>query len=71
MSQLDENRNAGQPARRFHLDKSRAALGGVCSGIAQYAGWDVTLVRLGFVLGTLLGFGSLFLVYLIIWVIAD
>jgi len=34
-------------------------------------GWDVTLVRLGFVAGTLIGFGSLIIVYLAIGLVAD
>lgn len=71
MSQLDHDRRGPSDVRRFGLDRQRAALAGVCSGIADYLGWDVILVRLGFVLGTLLGFGSLILVYLIIWAIAD
>ena len=60
------------PARRgFHLDKANAKFMGVCSGIADSFGWDVTLVRVGFVAGTLLGFGSLLIVYLAIGLLAD
>lgn len=60
------------PARRgFHLDKANAKLMGVCSGIADSFGWDATLVRAGFVIGTLIGFGSLILVYLAIGLLAD
>lgn len=43
-------------------------LAGVCAGIARYFGLDVTLVRLGWVLFTLLG-GSGMLAYLIAWAI--
>ena len=61
-----------KPARRgFHLDKANAKFMGVCSGIADSFGWDVTLVRVGFVAGTLLGFGSLLIVYLAIGLLAD
>ena len=59
------------PRRGFHLDKANAKLMGVCSGIADSFGWDVTLVRVGFVVGTLVGFGSLILVYLAIGLLAD
>ena len=60
------------PARRgFHLYKVNAKFMGVCSGIADSFGWDVTLVRVGFVAGTLLGFGSLNVVYLAIGLLAD
>ncbi len=55
----------------FRLNKLDGKVMGVCSGIADYANVDVTLVRVGFVLGTLLGFGSLILVYLAIGLIAD
>ena len=44
-------------------------VGGVCSGIADYAGLDVTLVRLIVVLGTIFGLGSFLLIYLIGWVL--
>jgi len=36
-----------------------------------YFGFDVTLIRIAWVAGTLLGFGSLVLVYLLIALIAD
>lgn len=44
-------------------------LGGVCAGIAEYAGIDVTLVRLIVVLGTLFGFGSFAVAYVIAWIL--
>ena len=44
-------------------------LGGVCSGLADYLGLDVTLVRLLTVIGTVLGLGTLVLVYLVAWVL--
>ena len=60
------------PARRgFHLDKANAKFMGVCSGIADSFGWDVTVVRVGFVVGTLVGVGSLLIVYLAIGLLAD
>ena len=59
------------PRRGFQLDKANAKFMGVCSGIADYFGWDVTLVRIGFVAGTLIGFGSLLILYLAIGLLAD
>ena len=61
------------PTRRrgFYLDKANAKFMGVCSGIADSFGWDVTLVRIGFVAGTLIGFGSLLILYLAIGLLAD
>lgn len=55
----------------FRLCKDRAKFMGVCAGMADYFGWDVTLIRVGWVVGTLLGFGSLILIYLAIGLIAD
>jgi phage shock protein C len=70
VSSLDRSRTAA-PARGFRLGKSNAKLMGVCSGIADFTGWDVTLIRVAWVLGTVLGVGSLILVYLAIGLIAD
>ncbi|MGB3739449.1 MAG: PspC domain-containing protein [Pontixanthobacter sp.] len=55
----------------FRLDRPNGKLWGVCSGIARHFDIDVTIVRIAFVLGTLLGFGSLILVYLAIGLIAN
>ena len=71
MSQLDTDRHASRPAREFRLDKQRAQIGGVCAGIANTFGWDVTMVRIAWALSTIFLAGSLLLVYLIIWAIAD
>ena len=57
--------------RAFRLNKAQGKVMGVAAGIADYFGLDVTLVRIAWVLGTLLGFGSLILVYLAIGLIAD
>jgi phage shock protein C len=43
------------PRTRFYLDKQNAKWSGVCAGIADYTGMDVTLVRIGVVLLTVLG----------------
>lgn len=40
---------------KFYLDKQNAKFLGVCAGIADYMGWDVTWVRVGTVLVTLFG----------------
>lgn len=44
-------------------------LGGVCAGMADHLGLDVTLVRLLTVLITVLGFGSVIIAYLVAWLI--
>lgn len=69
MRSLDRSRREG--ATGFRLNKADAKFMGVSAGIADYFDVDVTLVRLGWVIGTLLGFGSLVLIYLAIGLIAD
>jgi phage shock protein PspC (stress-responsive transcriptional regulator) len=42
-------------------------LGGVCSGLADYLGMDVTLVRVLTVLAAVLGLGSVIVAYVVAW----
>ena len=63
---MNELRPAG-----FRLNKTNGKVLGVCAGIADYFNLDVTLVRIAWVLGTLLGFGSLVLVYIVIALLAN
>jgi phage shock protein C len=51
---------------RFYLDKENAKWKGVCAGIADYTGVDVTIIRIGFVIGTLIGQGMPLLAYFVI-----
>ncbi len=44
-------------------------IAGVCSGVADYFGVDVTLVRLIAVVAAVLGFGTLIVAYLVAWVL--
>ena len=69
----DVTRNSGSkpPSAGFRLDKTNGKVFGVCSGIGNYFGIDPLLVRIGFVAGTLLGFGSFLLIYLAVALIAD
>ena len=72
MSALDRQRGDRPPTTGgFRLNKERGKFMGVSAGIADYFNVDVTLVRVGWVIGTLVGFGSLILVYLAIGLIAD
>lgn len=71
MSQLDRKPAVSVPGKSFRLDKADAKLWGVCGGIGNYFGIDPLIVRLGFVLGTVIGFGSFILIYLAIALIAD
>ena len=54
--------------KRLYRARSGRKLAGVCAGIADYFGWDATLVRVGWIVLTLLG-GSGILLYLILWLV--
>jgi phage shock protein C len=56
---------------RFYLDKRNGKIMGVCAGIADYFGWDVTLVRAAVAVGVVMGGGSLIPAYFIVGWIAD
>ena len=72
MNGIDHHRPAVTPAKTgFHLDRQNAKVFGVCSGIARHFDIDPMIVRVAFAAGTILGFGSLLLVYLAIALIAD
>ena len=58
----------GSLVKSYYLDKRNAKLSGVCAGIADFTGWDVTLIRIATVLGTVLAWGGLIIVYaLVAW----
>ncbi|HEY4630569.1 MAG: PspC domain-containing protein [Nocardioidaceae bacterium] len=58
-----------QPARRLVRSRDDRWLSGVCGGVAEYAGVDANLVRLVVVLGTIFGFGSLLVAYVVAWLL--
>jgi len=60
------------PSRtKFYLDKKNGKVMGVCSGIADYTGFDVTLVRIMMIAAILMGGGALIPIYFIAGWIAD
>ena len=61
---MTEGRN---PLRR---SKKHRILGGVCGGIAEWLGWNVTLVRVLYVVGSIISVafpGAI--VYIILWIV--
>lgn len=54
--------------KRIFRDPDDKVLGGVCSGISAYFGWDPLWLRLAFVIAVLL-FGSGPLIYIVLWII--
>lgn len=44
-------------------------LGGVCGGVAEYLGWDSTVIRLIAIVLLIVGFGTAAIVYLVLWLV--
>ena len=55
-----------KPLRR---SRQRRLVAGVCGGIADWLGWPVALVRLAFVVGSVIPVVPGFLVYLALWLL--
>jgi phage shock protein PspC (stress-responsive transcriptional regulator) len=53
----------------LRLSTNRRIIAGVCGGLAEWLGWDVTLVRILFVVGSFIPVIPGFLVYLILWAV--
>jgi phage shock protein PspC (stress-responsive transcriptional regulator) len=55
--------------KRLQRSRTDKWFGGVCGGIAEYTGAEAGLIRFVVAVGTLLGFGSLFVAYVLAWII--
>ena len=49
---------------KFYRDKANGKWMGVCSGVADYTGIDVTVVRIALILLTILGSGATLIAYI-------
>lgn len=56
---------------KLSLNRTNKKILGVCAGLADWTGIDVTIMRVFFVIATLLGFGSALLVYIALGLILD
>jgi phage shock protein PspC (stress-responsive transcriptional regulator) len=54
--------------KRLQRSRTDKMVGGVCGGLAEYFGIDPTVVRVLWVVITLLG-GAGFILYIILWII--
>ena len=54
----------------LYRSRRNKILGGVCGGLAEWLGWDPTLVRVAYVLLSILsvGFPGM-LVYVVLWIV--
>ncbi len=55
--------------KRLYLSNKDKKIAGLCGGLAQYFGIDSTVVRLIYIILTLLSFGFGILFYFIAWII--
>lgn len=55
--------------KRLFRSTTQKWIGGICGGLGNFFGMDPTIWRLIFLLGTLFGFGSFFLIYIVMWVV--
>jgi phage shock protein C len=54
----------------FRLNKTDGKIMGVCAGLSDYSGLDLSLIRVAAVLLTIFGFGSTIILYLLVGFIA-
>lgn len=59
---------SNSPVKRLMRDTDNAIFGGVCAGIAAYWGINPLWVRLLFIISPFITFGTVLLVYIIIWI---
>ena len=60
---------SAQPVKRLYRSQKDKMVAGVCGGIAEYLNVDPVVVRLVWVVATLLSFGLGILAYIVAWII--
>ncbi|KAA6346110.1 hypothetical protein EZS27_006380 [termite gut metagenome] len=65
----EENKTSKTTRQRLYRDSDNKMLGGVISGFAAYLNWDITLLRLIFIIILFISFGTSTLLYIICWLI--
>ena len=53
-------------AKKLYRSRSNRMIGGVCAGLGDFFGIDPTVIRLLFVFGLIVGYGSLAAVYFVL-----
>lgn len=66
---LDEKKK--KTMTKLTLNRANKKILGVCAGLADWSGIDAMIVRIAFVLTTLIGFGSPILIYIALGLILD
>ena len=69
-SSNDDSAPQVKATKKYYRDVDHAIAGGVLAGLSAYTGIDVTILRLIFVGLCFISFGTFFLVYIIMWMVA-
>jgi phage shock protein PspC (stress-responsive transcriptional regulator) len=67
--QIEEDQLEGYSRRKIFRDQDDAVIGGVCSGLSYYLGWDPVVLRIVMVILLLISFGTFFMAYVIAWAV--
>lgn len=66
----EPNKDTKQKEKKsFYRNPTNKILGGVASGISSYLGINVSIIRLIFLLTFIFGYGSPFIIYIILWIV--
>jgi len=55
--------------KKLYRSEQRKVFGGVCGGLAEYFGWDVTILRVLWVVATIFMLGTGLIAYLVLWLV--
>lgn len=69
LSIINRSRKDMEERKRLYRSRSHGMIAGVCAGIADYFGWDPTLVRIGYILLSIFTVFSGVPAYLILWMV--
>ena len=64
-----KNQLKNPQVKRLYRSKKNRIISGVCAGMGEYLGIDVTVIRLLWILFTFLSIGAGILAYIIAWII--
>ncbi len=62
------NFSNSSPRKKLYRDKDKGSIGGVCTGLGYYFGFDATWIKIAFLATAFAGFGFGIIVYLILWI---
>lgn len=53
----------------LYRSRRHKVIAGVCGGLAQWLGWDLTVVRVAYVILSIASLGSGIAAYLVLWMV--